>query len=114
MRDAHGRRVYDTVRSFNEGALASGYRVPLRPGRYHLRLHLAQFFKPYGAAIRFDVVAEDEEIRDLAPGRTGPAIELREMKVEVTDGFLDLSLIPQRFGVPWEASIGALEIEPLP
>ncbi|WP_040597526.1 glycoside hydrolase family 2 TIM barrel-domain containing protein [Sphingomonas elodea] len=97
------------VATFREGSF--GYRVPLRPGRYRVRLTFVEPALAQGGRV-FDVVANGQPIvqaLDVAGAAGGAAIAVqREAVVAVAGDTLDLRFVPK----VGKAIVSAVEILP--
>jgi len=74
-----------------------GYRIPVPPGRYRVRLHFAEtYFQNRGARV-FGVAIEGrsvlEKYEPLAAGKA--TADVQEADARVEDTFLDIEFIPQ-------------------
>ena len=90
--------LYQTHRSLEFSKNLAAYRIPLRDGRYRVRLHFAERHVTAPGYRVFDVVLEGVTVLDdYGPlevvGLHKP--DVREFDVEVTDGRLDLDLRPE-------------------
>ncbi len=110
--------LYATNRWFPTIALPAGYRIPLPPGSYRVRLHFAEvFYSVTGPGIRvFNVLIEDEPVEELtgydimATTKAFATTDVHEVEAEVTDGILDIEFtnVDPRLGNP---IICAIEVE---
>ncbi|MHA6718848.1 glycoside hydrolase family 2 TIM barrel-domain containing protein [Sphingomonas sp. RS6] len=95
--------------TFREGIFA--YHIPLRPGRYRVRLTFVEPTLQMGARV-FDVLANGRPIvqsLDIAGAAGGTAVELRrEALVSVTGDMLDLRFVP----TAGKAIVSAVEVLP--
>ncbi len=107
--------LYLTAREFGSGApIMPGYSIPLPPGTYAVTLHFIEGSDDRDTDRRRFAVLIEGEVRlpDCEPMRNGYGVpELREVRVEVKDGALDLEFIrnPRKLG----PQLSAIEIVPV-
>ncbi len=102
--------LYQTQRRSSAGSGSPvGYRIPLPPGQYRLRLHFAELTEKAAGRRRFGVRIEGEEkFSGFEPLSSGFATAVeKECDVEVNDGSLEIEFLPGQ-GQP---SIAAIEVE---
>lgn len=104
-----GTRDPGVAASYREGSFV--YRIPLRPGRYRVRLTFVEPGLAAGARI-FDVVANGQPIvqaLDVAQAAGGSAIAIqREVPLALAGDTLDLRFVPRQ----GKAIVSAVEVVP--
>ena len=95
---AEDEAIYRTNRYFVGGGIRPmGYRFPVPPGSYRVRLHFAEtYFQNRGARV-FGVAIEGtrvlEKYEPLAAGRA--TADVRELEALVEDTSLDIEFLPE-------------------
>ncbi len=90
--------LHRSVRQFAGGAHFSGYRIPVKGGRYRVTLHFAEIVLGTREPRRFDVFIEGaRSIDDYELESAGFGVpRQREFLVQVEDGSLDIRFVPDR------------------
>ncbi len=104
--------LYQTERWFRgEASFRPGYRIPLPPARYRIRLHFSEVIFRAAKSRYFDVLLEGKTIlQEYEPLRAGFAKpDARAFELEVADGFLEIDFLA-RVENP---KISAIEVEHL-
>jgi len=91
---------------------ASAWTLPLAPGRFSVRIHIAEPWYPRGGLRTFALQVENQTVPDADPGAVGPgrALELEFHDLALDDGLLDFKVQPHR-GEPVLAAIEILRLD---